>query len=251
MRDYVAALRAVFRAFQQGTPLRHEGTHYRLDRLQPFFRPAPLPGPPPPVWLGAVGPRMTRVAGEVADRVLTHPTCSDPIFLSEVTRPLLREGAALAGREDGGPGIVASPLVATGPTPEVVHTERERIRGILAFVYATPAYRQGLAHHGRGDLADALAKRAREGRYGELGALVDEEILDLVVPSGTFDEIAPRLLAAYEGLAAALTLRLPAEPAHDAGLAAVLGALRRGRADGSAPRRGQTDGSAPRRGQAK
>jgi alkanesulfonate monooxygenase SsuD/methylene tetrahydromethanopterin reductase-like flavin-dependent oxidoreductase (luciferase family) len=45
MRDYVGALRAIFGAWQDGSELRYESESYRIDRMQPFFRPEPIEHP--------------------------------------------------------------------------------------------------------------------------------------------------------------------------------------------------------------
>src|SRR5439155_1140290 len=53
MRDYVGAVRAVFDSFRTGAPLKHEGPHYRLTRMQPFFNPGPDDSiQAPAIWLG-------------------------------------------------------------------------------------------------------------------------------------------------------------------------------------------------------
>jgi alkanesulfonate monooxygenase SsuD/methylene tetrahydromethanopterin reductase-like flavin-dependent oxidoreductase (luciferase family) len=43
--------------------VRFDGTHYRLDG----FQPGPLPAHRIEIWLGAVGPRMQRITGRLAD----------------------------------------------------------------------------------------------------------------------------------------------------------------------------------------
>lgn len=47
--------------------------------------------------MGAVGPVMTALAGEIADGMITHPTNTPPRYVSEVVRPRLAEGAARGG----------------------------------------------------------------------------------------------------------------------------------------------------------
>jgi probable F420-dependent oxidoreductase len=54
LRDYVQALRAVWDAWQQQTPLDYHGAFYTLDLMTPEFSPAPLPVPPPKVHIAAV-----------------------------------------------------------------------------------------------------------------------------------------------------------------------------------------------------
>src|SRR4029079_10270227 len=65
MREFVAALRAIWTAWQEGTRLRFGGEHYRHTRMTPMFSPPAHEFGPPPVYLAAVGPLMTQLAGEV------------------------------------------------------------------------------------------------------------------------------------------------------------------------------------------
>src|SRR5690242_18501317 len=43
LRDYIAAMRAVWASWQTGERLRHEGPYYTLKLMTPFFNPGPLP----------------------------------------------------------------------------------------------------------------------------------------------------------------------------------------------------------------
>jgi probable F420-dependent oxidoreductase len=44
MREYVAALRAIWASWQDGTPLRFRGEHYRHTLMTPMFAPRPISG---------------------------------------------------------------------------------------------------------------------------------------------------------------------------------------------------------------
>jgi probable F420-dependent oxidoreductase len=226
MRDYVGALRAIFDCWQRGTPLRYESASYRLTRMQPFFRPGPIEQPEIPIALGAVGARMTEVAGEVADAVIAHPTGSTPAYLRDVTRPRLEAVAAAAGRDPGAVRLIANPLTATGATREDVDAEREAAREILGFTYSTPAYWPALEHHGWGALGPRLRERARGGAWDRMGALIDDAMLDGLVACAPFAEIASLLRARYADVADAVALRMPRDPAHDASFRGVVEALR-------------------------
>ncbi|MEN8185359.1 MAG: LLM class flavin-dependent oxidoreductase, partial [Myxococcota bacterium] len=107
MREYVGALRAVWECWQQGTRLDFRGEHYRLDRMQPFFRPEPLEVGDVPIHLAAINPRMARLAGEAAEVLVTHPTNTGPRYLREVLQPSLERG----GSERAGP---AAEILAGG-----------------------------------------------------------------------------------------------------------------------------------------
>jgi probable F420-dependent oxidoreductase len=225
MRDYTGALRAVFDAWQNGTRLEYRSDSYSLTRMQPFFDPGPLEHPRVPIWLGAVGPRMTRVAGEVADGVIAHPTNSTSEYLREVMRPDLQAGRRAAGWDEPA-GVIANPLTATGAAQAEVAEEREAARRILAFTYSTPAYAPTLHHHGWDDVGPALRARSRAGDWAGMNALVDDAMLDVLVPSGLHGEIADILRERYATLADGIALRMPANAAQDDIFAGVVERLR-------------------------
>jgi probable F420-dependent oxidoreductase len=235
MREYVGALRAIFDCWQNGTELRYDGEHYRIDRMQPFFDPGPSEHPRVPIALGAVGPRMTRVAGEVGDVLIAHPTQSEPGWLRHVTRPRLAEGERAAGRPPGTVRVIANPMAATGGTPDAVAAEREQAREVLAFTFATPAYRAVLDHHGLGAVADELHALAGQGAWSEMRSRVSDAVLDLFVPIGSFEAIPDVLRRRYDGLADGVALRMPRDPGDDSRFAKAVAALRGRRAEG-APR---------------
>ncbi len=231
MRDYVGAVRAVWRCWQTGEKLDYTSESYTLDRMQPFFRPDPLETPNIPIFLGGVKPHMMRLAGEIADGLMTHPTNTGPRYLRECVHARLSEG--IAGREDAearaltpASRVIASVLVATGATDEAVAAEREAARSHLGFLFSTPQYWPTLELYGHAEVGQALHALTREGRWGEMNALISDEILDTLVPSGPHDEIAAVLAQRYEGLAAGVTLRLPRNPSEDTSLSAAVQALR-------------------------
>lgn len=226
MREYVGALRALFRCWQHGEKLAFEGEHYRLDRMQPFFAPEPLAGPGIPIWLGAVGPRMTELAGEVADGLVTHPTNASPLALDEVTRPGVAAGAERGRRDPRAVAILGGGFVATGTTAEAVAAERERIRAYLGFLYSTPAYGRSLALAGRPELGGELRELAREGRWGDMAARIPDALLDAFVPAGRYAEIADLLRDWYGERCAGIVFPLPEDPAEDEAVARVVAALR-------------------------
>ncbi len=224
MRDYVRALRAIFECWQTEGPLHFESEHYRLTRMQPFFQPGPLETRAIPIAMGAVNPRMTKVAGEVADVLLTHPTNSAPRYLREITRPALDAGANESGREPV--RLIVSPLVATGPEERDVASEQERIRELLCFLYSTPAYWPTLVHHGWGEVGEELHRLSREGRWEAMRGAITEEMLAQLVPAAPFDAIVDVVREWYGDVADGVVLRMPADSAQDGAFGAVVKALR-------------------------
>ena len=86
MRELVGALRAIFAVWQTGDRLDFRGEFYRHTLMTPTFNPGPNPFGPPPIYVGALGPRLTRAVAEVADGLLVMPFGSAR-FMREVTMP--------------------------------------------------------------------------------------------------------------------------------------------------------------------
>jgi probable F420-dependent oxidoreductase len=205
LRDYVAALDALFTAFRSGGSLRHEGDHYRLTRLQPYFNPGPSDAVIPPIWLGAVNAGMCELAGEVAHGVVTHSTNSDPAYLHDVVRPALRRGAASAGRTTE-PLIMASAAIATGDSDAAVARERERQRRMLAFLYSTPSYATALKRRGWTDLPEQLRALVRAQQWDDLPTVLSDAVLDELVICGRYDELPGILMARFGQVADGVVL---------------------------------------------
>ncbi len=93
LRDYVRALRAIWRCWETGEELDFHSEHYTLTLMTPDFSPEPTGLPMVPVTLAAVGEAMLRVAGQVADGVRLHPLCSRR-YLEEVCLPQIAVGMA-------------------------------------------------------------------------------------------------------------------------------------------------------------
>ena len=225
MREYINSLRAIWHAWQEGAPLHFEGEHYRFTRMQPFFNPGPIEAGAPPIFLGAVNRGLTRVAGELAQGIMTHPTNTHPRYLRELTLPSLEEGAKSAGRSATELEVMVGGFVATGPDAEAMRAERERIREYLSFLYSTPQYVPSLELEGWGEVGQRLHRLSREGRWAEMKSLVTDEMLDRLVPAGSYAEIADVLRDWYGGLATRITFPMPLDPAHDAQAADVIRSL--------------------------
>ncbi|MFD2092927.1 TIGR03617 family F420-dependent LLM class oxidoreductase [Blastococcus deserti] len=202
MREYVAALRAIWAAWQDGTPLRFRGEHYRHTLMTPMFAPDPHQWGPPPVHLAAVGPAMTRLAGEVADGLLAHGFTTDR-YLRERTLPALEEGLAAAGRSRGEVTVSLPGLVVSGRTEAARVEAAAAVRATIAFYGSTPAYRPVLELHGWGELADelhALSVSRREDRWTAMGDLVDDEVLAAFAVVAEPGDVAAAVRSRYDGL---------------------------------------------------
>ncbi|AKK30942.1 TIGR03617 family F420-dependent LLM class oxidoreductase [Mycobacterium sp. EPa45] len=226
LADYIRALRAIFTSFQTGAKLNYIGPHYRFERLQPYFNPGPLEHPAPPIWTGAVNTRMCEMAGELADGFVCHPTNSHPIVLRSRTLPALKEGASRAGRTLDDLAVIANPHVMTGATREVVAAIRDDRRSELAFLYSTPAYRRQLEDFDLAEMGTTLSEMARRSEWDGLPSVLTDEVMDRLVPQGTYDEIPDVLRQWYSGLCSGINLPVPAEEADDDRVAAMLAVCR-------------------------
>jgi probable F420-dependent oxidoreductase len=226
MREYLDVLDALYASFRTGTAPTHEGRHYRVTRMQPYFNPGPDPDTvAPPTYLGGVNVGICRLAGERAAGFVTHPTNSTPHYLETMCRPNLMNGAARAERELRDLELVCGTQVITGTTRSHLDAERERQRRLFAFLYSTPAYRPTLERCGFGDRLPRLQAMVRTDRWDDLAEAVTDDMLDAVVPVAIYDELPGVLLERFGALTDAILLPLPPDPADDAALAAVIAAL--------------------------
>lgn len=228
MREYVHALRALFDCWQNGTRLDYRGEHYKLTRMQAFVAPPPIEHPAIPIHMAGIGPNMTAVAGELADALITHPTNVSARFLREKTLPGLARGAARVGKDPRSVRLFVNPLVATGPDEATVRAERERQRALLATLYSTPSYWPSLELHGWHDLGPELNGLVRANRWEALGALLSDEMLEVLMVTARHADLASALRAKYDGIADAIVLQLPIDAAGDPALGEVVANLRAG-----------------------
>ena len=225
MREYVGSLRAIFDRWQEGTPLQYEGDYYQFTRMQPFFDPGPLACGAPAILLGAVGPRMMALVGEVADGMVTHPTNTAPRYLREIILPGLERGAKRAQRSVDEVELRVGPPIATGAVAAAVSRARERQRELLTFLYSTPAYWGSLEIFGWKERGEHLNQLTREGKWDDMGDVVDDAMLDAFVPTASYAEIADVLREWYGDLISSITFPMPFDPVEDGDVARVIASL--------------------------
>jgi probable F420-dependent oxidoreductase len=203
LREVIGAIREVWAAWDRGTPPAFRGRYFTISLMTPLFTP---PGPTPPglsVQIAGVGPRMCRLAGEVADGFHLHPLHTRR-YLQEVALPQIEAGLRQSGRPRGACPIVASTFVAMGNATEVADGLRE-IRRRIAFYASTPAYRPMLALHGWEGIGERLSRHAARGEWEAMPALVTDEMLDAYAIWGTPAEAAARAHERYAGVVDRLT----------------------------------------------
>lgn len=226
LREYVLALRAVWRSWQQGEPLSFEGEHYRLTLMTPEFSPGPSPYGPIPVHIGAVNALNLRLAGELCDGVRLHPFCTAE-YLRRIVWPNLRLGGEHASPATDGFDVIGGGFVVTGDSAAAVAAGREQARRQVAFYASTPTYAPVLELHGWVDLGGRLRRLIADQRWDELAALVTDDVLDAFCISGEYEEIADRVAERLGGLVDWISLPMPeVDAASPSRLAGALERLR-------------------------
>jgi probable F420-dependent oxidoreductase len=196
MREFVLAMRAIWDCWNNGAKLDFRGDFYTHTLMTPFFNPGPNPHGAPLVFLAGVGALMTEVAGEVCDGFLCHGFTTER-YLREVTIPALERGRAKAGKTMDGFQIAGPSFVVTGMNEDQMQKAADGTRQQIAFYGSTPAYRGVLELHGWGGLQDDLNKMSKEGKWVEMGQLIDDEILNAFAVVGEPEQIAPELKRRY------------------------------------------------------
>jgi probable F420-dependent oxidoreductase len=196
MREYVSAMQAIWRSWNENERLDFRGDFYTHTLMTPFFSPGKNPHGPPKVYVAAVGRLMTRVVGEVCDGLLVHPFSTER-YLREETMPALEEGLRRAGRSRADVEVTAPSFVVTGSTQEEYDRAAGATRQQIAFYGSTPAYRPVLELHGWGELQTELNVLSKQGGWTEMGKLIDDEILDAFAVCGEPDVIPEKMAKRY------------------------------------------------------
>jgi F420-dependent oxidoreductase-like protein len=205
-RDYVAVVRMA---------LARERVVYHGETLQ-----LPLPDGPGkalhltiapvqaaiPVYLAAIGPRNTELAGEIADGWM--PTLFSPEHVSDF-RTLLETGAKRSGRDLAELDIAPTVRVYVG---QDVAAARDRMRPFLALYIGGMGsreqnfYNRVVAGYGFEDAARAIQDHYLAHRHAEAMAAIPDELVDLVSLVGPPEQVRERLAAFREAGVGTLVL---------------------------------------------
>src|SRR3954462_13661883 len=150
-----------------------------------------------PIYLAAIGPKNTALAGEIADGWI--PTLLDPEHLSEL-RKNLDEGAQRAGRSlDGAFDIAPSVQVFVSDDLEKA---RDALRPFIALYVGGMGsrkqnfYNQLVQRYGFEDAAREVQDLYLEGKKEEAAAALPADLIDRVALVGPKD-VARERIAAY------------------------------------------------------
>lgn len=208
MREYIQAVKAFFNCWQYDERLDFRGKYYTHTLMTPMFHAGKNPYGVPPILLGALGPKMTQVAGEVADGLIVHPFNTMP-FLEEQALPAVTLGLEKANRSRDDFIMQINAIVITGETDAEYKAAEDSVKSLLGFYSSTPAYKPPMDSVGYGDLQPRLNALSKEGKWDELATYIDDDFIDSFTTRGKPDEIAGKLKAKYGKHADRLSIYAP------------------------------------------
>ena len=203
MREYVEALRAIWRCWKYGEKLDYQGEHYTFTLMTPNFVPEHADYPLPPITMAGVGPAMLRVAGEVCDGVRLHPFCTRK-YMETVVVKRLGEGWAKGDCLRPQFEITGGGFIATGADDEAVADMVEWVRKRVGFYGSTRAYWPVLEQHGLEDLGQELFQMSIKGEWDKMPPAISDDVVQLFAAIGRHDQIADRIEERFGGISDAI-----------------------------------------------
>jgi probable F420-dependent oxidoreductase len=182
MREYVTILRRIL----SGEAVTFEGEIFSVRNFQLQMQPQERPAR---IYMAAIGPQMTRLAGELADGLIGY--CYSAAYLRDAVMPNLRAGAERGGRSlDGFDVACGFPTIVT---PD--ESGLQQIKG-QAMMFATagsssPEYATSFAAAGF-DVAPIQERVDAADIDGAL-ALVTDEMADAMTIAGSPDHVRARI----------------------------------------------------------
>ena len=146
-----------------------------------------------PIYLAAIGPKNTALAGEIADGWI--PTLFSPEHVSEL-RPLLEEGAARSGRSLEGFDI--APTVNVFVTDDLEGARNAMRPFIALYVGGMGSRKQNfynnlVQRYGFEEEAKTIQDLYLEGKREEAMAAIPDQLIDTVSLCGPPDVVRERL----------------------------------------------------------
>jgi len=218
MRDYLITLRGLL----AGEAVTYAGKTVTLRGVQLGFRP-----PRVPLYLGALGPQMLRLAGEAADGACLNWCTPEQIAWS---RERIAAGARKAGRSAADVQVVEYIRISVDEDEDAAR--RAFVRALIGYAMARrgaskeAGYRGHFARMGFDDALSALEARRDAG--ADEAELVEAFPLELARQVGYYgrpEGAAAAFRRLAEGLDVAVVRVVPARPGIDA-VAAVMRACR-------------------------
>jgi probable F420-dependent oxidoreductase len=187
MREYVQALKSLRGLAAGQSPVMPRGQYYGFD-LTGFTRPVPAVRESIPIYLSAVRPAMTRLAGECADGLVGHPLSSAKDIDSYAE--WIAEGAARIGRDPS--DIEHVQFVICSVAADEAQARREAAQQIALYA-ATQTYAYRLEQLGFGDERSAIRSAYQARDLTAMVQAVSDRVLDAFAVAGTPEQVRESL----------------------------------------------------------
>jgi 5,10-methylenetetrahydromethanopterin reductase len=179
LRETIQIIQLLFK----GESFAFAGEHFHIEKHRLSGDPLELP----PIFIGAMGPRLIHLAGEIADGV-NLPLASSPEYIAESVNQFL-EGAKAGGRDRSRLTIASEVLVQVCDHGD----ELAGVRRLLGFHFSSKYFEKVAAPAGM-DLDHAAIKEAFLSRSpDELRKVITDEIVHTFSAVGSPTEILARL----------------------------------------------------------
>jgi probable F420-dependent oxidoreductase len=182
MREYVTILRRIL----SGENVTFEGEIFSVQGFQLMMQP---PEKPARIYMAAIGPQMTRLAGELADGIIGY--CYSAEYVRDSVMPNLRAGAERAGRSLDNFDIACGFPAIVSPDDSGL----EQIKGqVMMFATAgssSPEYATSFAAAGY-DVAP-IQERVDAGDIDGALELVTDEMANAMTIAGSPDNVRRRI----------------------------------------------------------
>jgi len=204
MRETVRNIRLFWEKCTSGETMEVEG-EYEPMSIRGYERPYPVANPDIPIYLAAMGPFMTRLAGEIGNGWISHELCS-PSYLADRVLGDLTIGRERAGGSRKDFDIVVSACCSVS---EDLPDARRRAAGLVGFYATVRTYADFFEFHGLGEQQQAVISAFRSGTGADyLAGAVSDDMVDALTMTGSRDDVSARI-AAYEGVADSVKLSPP------------------------------------------
>jgi alkanesulfonate monooxygenase SsuD/methylene tetrahydromethanopterin reductase-like flavin-dependent oxidoreductase (luciferase family) len=205
LRETVRNIRMFWEGCTTGEPIEAAGD-YEPIRIRGYERPFEVANSDIPIYLAAMGPFMTRLAGEIGQGWISHELCS-PSYLQERVLPDLEVG--IGRTEEKTRADLDVVVSACCSVSEDAALARRRASGLVGFYATVRTYADFFDFHGLADDQQAVIDAFRAGAGADfLADSVSDAMVDALTISGNRDDVMAGV-AAYESLADSVKLSPP------------------------------------------
>ena len=165
VREYIEIVRAAMR----GEKLNFKGKYFTAENFKMAFKPS---GRTIPIYLAAFGPKMTRLAGRIADGVLIN--MANPNEIRRIAEEV-KEGAHEAGKNPAGLEIICKVRCSIAASSGAA---RDALSHALTYYALADYYRDLLGRMGFADEVQAMRAAWKMGGFHAARKLVSDRLFE-------------------------------------------------------------------------